>query len=355
MSRVPDHLARLPGICRQAVADGATPGGVLLVGLRDDVLAELAFGDRAILPEREEATVGTVYDLASLTKPIVTATLIMQAAEDGLLNLMEPLGAWLSAPDDSPIASLTARDLLLHTSGLTAGCPVPAGRLTMDDVVGAIHAAGLSQPTGTAFIYSDLGFHLLARVAERVFDHQLDELARERILRPLGMDDTDYGVAPGALPRCAPTEVVDGAPLRGVVHDPVARQLGGVAGHAGVFGTAADLARYARMVLGRGEHGGARILRPATVDRMIAPVSVPGGGRRALGWDVDTQYSSPRGEILPATGVGHTGFTGTSLWVDPPTGLFIILLTNRLHPHGHGSVVRLRRLVANVVAAAVLP
>jgi len=355
MARLCDRLALLPDICRRAAAEGAAPGGVLLVGRGEDTLAEFPFGDRTVAPEREPATLDTIYDLASLTKPIITATLFMQAVEDGLINLMEPIGRWLPIPKENPVAEAMPYHLLLHTSGLPAGRPLPPGDVTPEVLVGAMTKEGLVHPPGTAFIYSDVGYHLLACVLERLYDAPLADLARRRVLCPLGMCDTDYGVAPEKLARCAPTESVEGTCLRGVVHDPAARQMGGVAGHAGLFGTAHDLARYCRMILRRGECAGGRIMEPATLDRMIAPVEVPGGKRRALGWDVDTQYSSPRGELLPARGVGHTGYTGTSLWVDPPTGLFIILLTNRVHPDGHGDVVRLRRLAANVVAAAVLP
>ena len=169
------------------------------------------------------------------------------------------------------------------------------------------------------------------------------------------MTDTSFCVASGDIWRTAPTERANGEMLRGIVHDPVAREFGGVAGHAGLFGTAHDLARFCRMVIGRGQLEGSRILQPATLDRMVAPVDVGGGNVRALGWDVNTRYSNPRGDILPARGVGHTGFTGPSCWIDAPSGIFIVLMTNRLHPDGQGDAVGLRRRVANVVAATLLP
>ena len=350
------RLALVPGICRRAVDDGETPGGVLLAGLGDEVLTAFAFGDRSVVPTRHEAARETIYDLASLTKPIATGTLVMQAVEQGLLNLMEPVGRWLPTAESHPVASLTPRMLLLHTSGLPAGGAMPPGRLTLADVVQAVCDIGPAQPPDTAFVYSDLGFHLLAALVERVFDEApFADLVQRRVLEPLRMEETGFAVARRDVDRCAPTETADGEMLQGVVHDPVARQIGGPAGHAGLFGTADDLARYCRMILRRGECDGARVLRPATVDLMIRPVPVPGGGLRALAWDVDTQYSSPRGEVLPPRGVGHTGYTGPSLWIDPPSGLYIVLLTNRVHPDGTGDAVRLRRLVANVIAASVLP
>ncbi len=355
MDRPADRIALLPEICRRAVGDGATPGGVLFVGRREETIAEFAFGHRSIFPTKERATLDTIYDLASLTKPIVTATLVMQAVEDGLVSLMEPVGRWLSISNSNSVAEVTPLHLLLHTSGLPAMRSLPPGPVTRETLLDAMTRDGVLHPPGTTFTYSDVGFVLLGRLLERLYDAPLSDLAQRRILVPLKMTDTGYRLAPSKFDSCAPTEIIDGKCLCGVVHDPAARQMGGVAGHAGMFGTARDLARYCRMILGRGQHEGERIMQPATVDRMIAPVEVPGGKRRALGWDVDSQYSNPRGELFPARGVGHTGFTGTSLWIDPPTGIFVILLTNRVHPDGKGDVVRLRRLVANVVAAALLP
>lgn len=353
-NRPSDRLTLLEEICQRSVIEGATPGGVLLVGRGAETMVEFAFGHRSVFPTKERATVDTIYDLASVTKPIVTATLAMQAVEDGRLNLMEPVGRSLPMVS-SPVAETTPLHLLLHTSGLPAMRSLPAGELSREAVLEAVIRDGLVRQPGESFVYSDVGFILLGLLVERLFDAPLDGIARARILTPLGMSDTDYRVAPSNFERCAPTQIVDGRCLCGVVHDPGARRMGGVAGHAGLFGTVNDLARYCRMILGRGEGDGHRIMQPATVDRMIAPVEVPGGRRRALGWDVDTQYSSPRGELFPPRGIGHTGYTGTSIWIDPPSGVFIVLLTNRVHPDGSGDVVRLRRLVANVVAATLLP
>lgn len=349
------QLERLASVCRGAVERREVPGGVLLVGRQGETLVELAFGRRAVLPQEETATPDTIYDWASLTKPVVTATLFMQAVEEGRVHLHEPLGRGLCIPSDNALSETTARQLLLHISGLPAGHPLPEGGRTRAEYLASMVATGLSAPPETQFVYSDLGFHLLAALVEDVFAESLDTLAEERILKPLRMVDTRYGVKTGDLPRAAPTEEVGGVMLCGTVHDPVARAFGGVAGHAGLFGTAHGLARYCRMVIGRGQFEGSRILQPGTVDRMLEPVAVPGGRLRALGWDVDSQYSSPRGDILPVRGAGHTGFTGPSFWIDPPTGIYIILMTNRVHPDGSGDAVGLRRRVANVVASALLP
>jgi len=348
-------LERLYSVCSRAVADGEVPGGVLIVGRHEETLVELAFGNRAILPLEEPATPDTIYDWASLTKPVVTATLFMQALEEGRVHLWEPLGRWLAVPAGNPLCGVTPRQLLLHISGLPAGLPLPDGGCTRGEYLNLILETGLQNAPDAEFVYSDLGFHLLAAVVEKVYEESLETLAQDRILRPLGMTDTSFCVASGDISRTAPTERANGEMLRGTVHDPVARAFGGVAGHAGLFGTARDLARFCRMVIGRGQLEGSRILQSATLDRMVAPVDVGSGNARALGWDVDTRYSNPRGDIFPVRGVGHTGFTGPSCWIDPPSGIFIVLMTNRLHPDGHGDAVGLRRRVANVVAAALLP
>ncbi len=356
-----DLTNRLQEVCGQAVRRGEVPGGVVWIGCRDETVVAFPFGMRATVPNREPATLDTIYDLASLTKPLVTAMLTMQAVEEGRLNLYEPLGSLLPISSENPVSQTTPRELLLHISGLPAGREVPASIGSSEDIVAddgfvaAMVDGGLVTEPGIAFVYSDVGFHLLAAVIRRALGAPLRDLAQERIYEPLGTSDLAYGVPDDARARTAPTEMCEGVMLRGVVHDPPARRLGGVCGHAGLFGTAADISRFCRMILRRGEIDGNRLMQPATVDRMIAPVDVPDGKRRALGWDVDTQYSNPRGEILPSRGVGHTGYTGPSLWIDPPSGIYIILLTNRVHPDGRGDAVRLRRLLANVVAVALLP
>jgi serine-type D-Ala-D-Ala carboxypeptidase len=353
---VPDHWPdRLIATCNRVATTNDVPGGVVWVGRHDEVLTAFAFENRAIVPQPELATLDTIYDLASLTKPFITATLVMRGVELGLLNLYEPIGRLLPIPDDSPVAETTPISLLTHTSGLPASCVIPEHCISTMEIAQAMAEGGLATEPGTVFTYSDVGFHLLGAIVVSVFDKPLRELAEEHVLIPLGTCDMSYGVADTNLNRTAPTEIVEGELLRGVVHDGAARKVGGVCGHAGLFGTAADCARVCRMILQRGEIDGSRVLMPATVDRMIAPIDVPGNMKRALGWDVDTQWSSPRGEVFPIGGIGHTGYTGPSVWIDPPSGIYIVLMTNRVHPDGTGDSVRLRRLVANVVAASLLP
>ena len=342
----------LARVCESVITAGDAPGGVLWVGQRDDILDAFPFGNRALEPSPEPATLDTIYDLASLTKPFVTAVLVLKAVEAGLMTLRDPLRRWFEIDASNPVGDTEPHQLLLHTSGLPAGREIPAGTQPGDALIAALCSGGLESEPGTEFVYSDVGYHLLAHLLERAFDEPLEALAQRLVFAPLGTRDLRYGVPDHQLYRTAPTERVDGTVLRGVVHDPVARLLGGVCGHAGLFGTAADCARLCRMILRRGEIEGERILSSATVDRMVASVAVPGGRARSLGWDVDTHYSSPRGEVFSTHGVGHTGFTGPSVWIDLESGVYIVIMTNRVHPDGDGDVVRLRRLVANVVAAA---
>jgi uncharacterized protein YbbC (DUF1343 family) len=215
-------------------------------------------------------------------------------------------------------------------------------------------------PPGQRFVYSDINFFLLAEVVARAAGTPFDRFVRDRIFTPLGMADTGFTPPAALRPRIAPTEActtpcegANGEMLRGVVHDPTARRMGGVAGHAGLFSTAADLARFCEMLLGGGALGSARILSPLTVARMTSPASPTGvAGVRGLGWDIDSAFSSNRGELLPLGSFGHTGFTGTSLWIDPATGVFIVFLSSRLHPDGSGDVTPLRARVATLVASS---
>ncbi|MGW8258384.1 MAG: serine hydrolase, partial [Thermoguttaceae bacterium] len=212
------------------------------------------------------------------------------------------------------------------------------------------------QPPGTAFKYSDINFILLGEITRRVAKMPLNVFVEREIFCPLKMNDTCYLPPQEKLARIAPTEAIGGqAPLRGVVHDPTARKMGGVAGHAGLFTTAADLARYARMMLNLGKLDGVRIFKPETVKLMTSVQSPPEvQARRGLGWDIDSPYNGPRGKIFPRGSYGHTGFTGGSLWIDPFSKTFVIFLSNRVHPDGKGNVLALRRKLGTLAAEAVM-
>ncbi|MEO8099524.1 MAG: exo-beta-N-acetylmuramidase NamZ domain-containing protein [Acidobacteriota bacterium] len=347
--------AALDSITEQAIKDGYIPGAVLLVGHEGKIVFRKAYGSRALVPQHEAATVDTIYDAASLTKVIATTPAMMKLVEQGKVRLGDPVTAYL--PEFQGGASeITVRDLMTHFSGLRPDLdlePVWSGYET------GIHKALIDKPAdppGAKFVYSDINFELLGEIVHRVSGKTLDVFVREQIYQPLGMRDTMYLPPATLLSRIAPTEIdaTTGKPLHGVVHDPTARYMGGVAGHAGVFTTADDLAVYAQMMLGLGERGGVRIFAPLTVQRFTSPATPPGQPvLRGLGWDIDSPYSSNRGEIYPLGGYGHTGFTGPSLWIDPSTQSFVVIMTNRNHPKGGRSINSWRSKVASVVAAAV--
>ena len=310
-------------------------------------------------------TLDTVFDVASLTKVVATTTAVMALVEDGRLRLTDRVSTFIPGFDRYGKEKITVRHLLTHVSGLRPdldlempfdGGTTEAIRLAVEEVPVAA--------TGERFIYSDIGFFLLGHIVEVVSKRTLDEYLRARAFGPLGMTDTMFLPPASLRARIAPTEncepmawpcTTPGAPmLRGVVHDPTARRMRGVAGHAGLFSTGDDLATFARMVLAGGRWKGARVLSPLTVAKMMRPAT-PGTMQsvRGLGWDIDTSYSANRGELLPVGSFGHTGFTGTSMWIDPLTRTFVIFLSNRVHPEGKGDVTPLRARVATLVASAI--
>jgi CubicO group peptidase (beta-lactamase class C family) len=242
---------------------------------------------------------------------------------------------------------------MTHTSGLPEDIETKTDWHGQAEAIKKACAEKLRTPPGTGFKYSDINFILLGEIVQRVTHTPLEVFVEREIYKPLKMTSTGYLPSKKKLPRVAPTEVVDGKPWRGIVHDPTARHMGGVAGHAGLFITAADLARYARMLLNLGELDGVRIFKPETVKLMSSVQSPPEiSSRRGLGWDIDSSFSGPRGEIFPLGSYGHTGWTGGSLWIDPFSKTFVIFLSNRNHPTEAGSVVALRRKLGTLAAEA---
>jgi uncharacterized protein YbbC (DUF1343 family)/CubicO group peptidase (beta-lactamase class C family) len=282
-------------------------------------------------------TVDTVFDLASLTKPIATATSIMVLVDRGLIGLDEPVFRYLPEFWMRDKRVITVRQLLTHVSGLPAETIYEDYKHGRVDTLRRLANTALITPPGTRFIYSDVGFLILEDLVNHVSGKDIGTFARETVFGPLGMVDTGYLPGPALRPRIAPTEYRDGSIIAGDVHDPRAHLLGGVAGHAGLFSTADDLARYAQMILGEGEVGGVRVLWPETVHAMLAPHDVP-GGVRALGWDMQTHFSVNKGDTLSRRAIGHGGYTGTCLWIDPELDLFVLFLSNRVHPDGKGAV-----------------
>ena len=351
----------------QLVADGiaakAAPGAVVLVGRADQTVYEKAYGTRATVPSTEPMTLDTVFDLASLTKVVATTTAVMTLIEQGRVRLNDPVASFVPGFDRYGKGGITVRHLLTHVSGLRPDVDLHPWTGYDAAIALAIDEVPMAAP-GEQFVYSDINFFLLGDIVARVTGETLDVYLKRVVFGPLGMRDTGFLPAKTLLPRIAPTERCaeqdawpckrpDAAPLRGVVHDPTARRMGGVAGHAGLFSTAQDLKRFVRMLINGGELDGVRILSPATVARMITPVTLPANaGTRGLGWDIDTSFSSNRGDLFPIGSFGHTGFTGTSLWIDPASKSYVIFLSSRLHPDGVGDVGVLRSRIATVAAAA---
>ena len=358
----PSRLARVDDAIAQAVGEEKVPGAVVVVGRRGKVVLARAFGRRSVGPTDEPMTRDTVFDMASLTKPVATATSVMVLLERGKFRLNDRVVAYLPELKGNGKDSITIEQLLRHRSGLVPDDPIADYAEGPEVAWRKIGELAPEATPGEQFRYSDVGFLVLGRLVEKVSGQSLDEFARATIFDPLGMVDTGFRPV-GAPPdkptpagRIAPTEREGSRMLRGVVHDPRSRALGGVAGHAGLFGTADDLAIFAQMLLDGGQGlDGKRVLSPLTVRAMTDPGSTPEGQRRGLGWDVETSYSGPRGSLFGPTSFGHTGFTGTSLWVDPETETFVILLTSRLHPDGKGgSPTALRAEVATLVASSIV-
>lgn len=347
-----------------AITRNDCPGAVVLVVHQDRVVFRKAYGRRAVRPDAEAMTADTVFDLASLTKPIATGTSVMRLIEAGRLRLDDPVAKHWPAFGANGKPDVTIAHLLLHTSGLTADNALADYLDGREKAMERIAALKLEAPPGTRFRYSDVGFIVLGELVEKLGGLPVDRYAKTHVFDPLKMTDTAYRPAGDLVKRVAPTGLRDKLTIRGTVHDPRAYKMGGVAGHAGLFGSADDLGRYARMLLRGGELDGARVLGADTVKLFTAPRDVPPAPakskedpppqKRSYGWDVDTSYSSPRGDVFrKGEGFGHTGFTGTSLWVEPKSNAAVVILTNRVHPDDKGNVTRLRREVADIVAAEV--
>jgi len=353
-------------VVEAAIAKRARPGAVNLAGQRDRVAFHRAFGQRAVAPSPEAMTEDTIFDLASLTKVVATTTSVMQLVEQGRIRLADPVARYLPEFAAHDKGAITIRQLMTHTSGLRPDLPLEEEFDGADEAIRRANAETPIAPPDERFAYSDINFFLLGHIVQVVSGERLDRYARAHIFEPLGMRDTTFLPPDTLRSRIAPTErcrprtwpcsgpdVAMLPFLRGVVHDPTARRMGGIAGHAGLFSTAADLSRFCRMLLAGGALDGQRILSPATIARMTAP-STPSGMRdvRGLGWDLDSMYSANRGDLFPPGSFGHTGFTGTSLWLDPSSGAYVVFLSNRVHPDGKGDVTALRGRVATIVAAA---
>jgi len=343
------RFARVEAVAKQEIAAGHLPGAVVLVGHKGQVIYRRAFGHRAVQPYLYPMKVDTVFDIASVTKVVATTTAIMQLAEQGRLRLDDPVAKYWPEFAPNGKAEITVRQLLTHTSGLRAEVN-PRGRWSgYEGGLRVIAADRPVNPPGTSFRYSDVNFIVLGELVHRVSGLPLDVYCAKNIFTPLGMRDTSFRPPKSRQTRIAPCD------LRcGEVQDPTAYRLGGVAGHAGVFATADDLALFAQMLLDGGvSRGGQCLLSAATVAAMTKPQGPPGSStRRGLGWDMRSPYSKVFNAAFPAGSFGHTGYTGTSIWIEPRSKTFLIILTNRLYPNGRGQVKQLRGEIAAAVAAA---
>jgi len=345
----PVRLSVIDSIVQDAIREGQIPGAVVLIGHNDAVVYRKAYGNRSLEPRREGMTVDTIFDIASLTKVVATTTAIMQLFEHGRIRLNDAVAKYIPEFAQNGKEDVTVRQLLTHFSGLGEDLDLKTpwqGKETAYRM--AFQETPQSAP-GSGFVYSDINFITLGALVERVSGMPLDQYAKSHIFVPLKMAHTRF-VPPAAWrPKIAPTQYDDsGTMLRGVVHDPTARRMGGVAGHAGVFSTADDLAKFAQALL-----SGGTVLSPLAIEKMSTPEQPPNATvARGFGWDLDSPFSTNRGELLPVGSYGHTGFTGTSLWIDPTTRTYIILLTNAVHPRGKGSAIALRTKLATAVASA---
>ena len=343
-------FAEIDTVTREAIASGEIPGAVVLVGRGSEVLYLRAFGQRALIPESAPMTPTTIFDIASLTKPLGTTLAVMALAERGKISLDAPLGRYLSEFDGGGFREVTIRRMLTHSAGFPGIVPETTLNGGFPRAARALAQLKLDYPPGTGFQYSDVGFMLLGEVVRRVSGEPLDRYLTRAFVKPMGVRDTSFRPPTSARARLAPTERFNGAWFSGMVHDPRARVLGGVAGHAGMFSTASDLARFCQMLTAEGVLDGRRYLKTETV-RTMWTRSWEGNGTRALGWDVISTYATGMAPFFPEGSVGHTGFTGTSIWIDPASRTYLIILTNRVHPTG-GGAARIRELRTRVTAAA---
>jgi uncharacterized protein YbbC (DUF1343 family)/CubicO group peptidase (beta-lactamase class C family) len=345
----PERFAPLDAVLQNAVAKRLTPGVVCIVGHNGIPVYRKAWGYRSVTPTLEPMTVDTIFDMASLTKVIATTGSIMRMVQLGQIKLNDPVAKYMSDFAQNGKQDITIRQLLTHYSGLRADLDLRPAWSGLEEAYRRVNAEKLINPPGSTFLYSDINFIVLGELVQRVSGVPLNQYAETFIFAPLGMSTTRFLPPMTYLSRTAPTLVNEktGEVLRAVVHDPTARAMGGVAGHAGLFSTADDTAKFAQALL----NGGSPVWSRAIVEKMTTPQQPPNMTVvRGLGWDIDSPYSSNRGELLPVGSFGHTGFAGTSLWIDPTTNSYIILLTNAVHLK-EGSVIALRTELATAVTS----
>lgn len=358
-----EKLKFIDSVVIKNLNEGNMPGAVVVIGGKDGIVFRKAYGNSWLVPEKKPMTTETIFDLASVTKPVATATSIMILLERGFISLEDEVRKYI--PEFKPYVDENGKEyhakiyhLLTHTSGLPDytssdsirskyGYPAPEG--TVETICNLPRFA----PPGKEFKYSCLGFITLAEIIKRITGKNIAEFSKENIFKPLGMDKTTYNPDDNLKKFCAPTEFRNGKMTYGEVHDPLAYIQGGISGNAGLFSTGDDLAIYAQMILNKGEYKGKRILGSKTVELMTSIFPKVEFAGRGLGWDINSAYNQQRGDIFEIGSFGHTGFTGTSIHISTQEKIFVIILTNRVHPDGKGNVASLRRAIANIVAGAI--
>lgn len=347
------HLQVIPNLVQQEIEAGNLPGAVVLIGRRGVVAYCEAFGHCQVEPTPEAMTVDTIFDMASITKPVATATSVMVLVQRGKVRLRDPVARYIPEFAANGKGEITVEQLLTHQGGLVPDNALADYQQGIDKAWQNIWALKPVHGIGKKFVYTDVGFLVLGELVHRVSGKTVAEFAAENIFRPTGMVDTGYQPRASLRSRIAPTEKQNDKWLRGEVHDPRASLLDGVAGHAGLFSTAHDLALYANMMLRRESPEGTSALNPASIREMTRARDVA-GQERGLGWDMRSKYSSNRGELYSRSAFGHGGFTGTAMWIDPELDLFVVFLSSRLHPDGKGSVNDLAGRIGTVAAGAIV-
>jgi CubicO group peptidase (beta-lactamase class C family) len=346
-----EALRQIDAVAEDEIAKNNFPGAVIFIGQARHTLYFKAFGDESLQPTRDPMHPDTIFDIASLSKPVGTAPSILILADRGQLRLDDDIAGILPEFARTGGEPITIRHLLTHTSGLpaymnAAELKARHGPVCPDNVLEKIASLKRLSEPGETFRYSCLGYIVLGKIVERVSGSPLDVFARDNLFAPLGMKDTAYRTPPASLDRIAPTVYKNGELLRGSVHDPLAALMGGVSGNAGIFSTAEDLARFARMLLSDGRGSGRQILSPNAVRLLTTEQSFG----RACGFDVSSAYANVKGQVIGPAAFCHTGYTGTSLVADPDSKLFVIILTNRVHPEDKGSTKRIRTQVVDIAA-----
>ncbi|HEY2003306.1 MAG TPA: serine hydrolase, partial [Acidobacteriaceae bacterium] len=361
----PPAFAPIDAIVNDAVAHNEIPGAVVVIGHDGHIVFHHAYGMRSLEPMREAMTEDTIFDMASLTKDLVTATAVMQLYEQGKIRIDDPVAHYLSEFGANGKQDITIRQCLTHYSGLAPDLDLTGPWHGREEGLRRLFESAPITPPGVVFRYSDENFIALGALVERVSGLPLEVYAQRNIVAPLGLTDSGYLPPAEKRSRIAPTQYVTadgtlsttntGTVLRGVVHDPTARRMEGVAGHAGFFSTAADASTFAQALLDRLAGRASNFpLNQLTLAKMIEPEQpATGTALRGFGWDIDSAFSSNRGTLFPVGSFGHTGFTGTSLWMDPQSDTYVVILTNAVHPDGNGHTVVLRSRIADAAAQAV--